>query len=265
MYLYNIKTFSNLVGINASTLRFWDNAGVFLPSERNENTKYRFYSQEQLITVNFIKVLSNLGVPLKKTAELEPERTPEVLLDLIKEQDSELNRKLKSIQEAAMVFNVRKTLIEQGVRAEEDTISVQRINTLPIVLGPQIDFEESDGFYQELINFRENAKALRINTDLPVGILHSSLEAFETAPCEPERFFSVDPFGNQSAPGGDYIVAYKRGSYGDFGDLPERINAFAKENKLSCVGNVYCVYLFDEFCVNDPSQYLLQASVRVKD
>jgi effector-binding domain-containing protein len=49
------------------------------------------------------------------------------------------------------------------------------------------------------------------------------------------------------------------------GDLPERMNAYAEENALTVSGPVYTLYLHDEICIKDPSQYLVQICVAVSN
>jgi len=60
-----IKEFSELSGIDASTLRYWDEIGLFSPAHRNTENNYRYYAPTQIIAINFITVLSRLNIPLK--------------------------------------------------------------------------------------------------------------------------------------------------------------------------------------------------------
>jgi effector-binding domain-containing protein len=61
----------------------------------------------------------------------------------------------------------------------------------------------------------------------------------------------------------DYLCGFTRGYYGDFGDLPERMTAYAEENSLTISGPVYTVYLHDEICANSTSNYLAEVCVPV--
>ena len=83
------------------------------------------------------------------------------------------------------------------------------------------------------------------------------------APNRPEHFFSIDPIGADLRKAGDYLVGFSRSYYGDYGDLPQRMADYAKENNIKISGPVYTMYLFDEICVQDPSQYLAQSCIAV--
>jgi len=79
----SIQEFSKISGIESSTLRYWDELGLFSPLARNPETNYRYYNTAQLLALNFVTVLSDLGFPLKTIAKLREERDPEKLLDLL--------------------------------------------------------------------------------------------------------------------------------------------------------------------------------------
>ena len=72
--LLSIYEFSKLSGIESSTLRYWDEIGLFPPIERSSENNYRYYSPQQMVAVNFIKVLSSIDVPLKTIRETADSR-----------------------------------------------------------------------------------------------------------------------------------------------------------------------------------------------
>jgi len=46
--------------------------------------------------------------------------------------------------------------------------------------------------------------------------------------------------------------------------MPEQLTAYAREHGLTCEGPVYVIYLLDEICIREPTEYLAQVSVRVR-
>jgi effector-binding domain-containing protein len=54
-----------------------------------------------------------------------------------------------------------------------------------------------------------------------------------------------------------------RGYYGEMGNLPTRMEQYAKEKSLSMTGPAYALYLLDEICMQNSVEYLVQISVRV--
>lgn len=59
-----IGTFARIVGLTASALRFYDDAGVLRPDHVDSQTGYRFYSEEQIDTAQRLRELRELGMPL---------------------------------------------------------------------------------------------------------------------------------------------------------------------------------------------------------
>jgi len=261
----SIKQFAQLSGVPGSTLRYWDDIGLFKPAKRDEANGYRYYAPEQIIAVNFIKVLSGLGVPLNTIQRLGDERTPEELLALIGEQAEALDQELRQLRESYSIIRTRGELIQMGLKAvDEDEISVVAERERRFVLGQRNDFRPGEGFYRPFTEFCEQALDRRINLQLPVGSMFDDWEGFYKTPGEPHYFLSVDATGNRVKKAGDYLVGYARGYYGQFGDLAERMARYMAEHGLRPTGPVFTMYLLDEICVADQAQYLARVCVAVK-
>ncbi|MCL2002431.1 MAG: MerR family transcriptional regulator [Oscillospiraceae bacterium] len=283
-----VKEFSRLSGIEQTTLRYWDEIGLFSPVRRDPENHYRYYSPEQIIAVNFITVLSGLNVPLKTISAMSGERTPENILRLIEQQEKLLDMEMSRLRESYSIIHTRVEMIryalklkdgymaldgvrldshttaEGAIHVDESKISVLKRDEKAFILGPPNVFYEGELFYQPFMRFCRQSEELRINLHYPIGGYHNGMEDFLSAPGKPNMFFSFDPTGNRRRPAGDYLVGFHRGDYGDLGDLPDRMEAYAEDNALTVSGPVYTLYLLDETCVKDPGQYLAQVIVAVR-
>lgn len=260
--LLSIKEFSEYTGVKESTLRYYDKIGLFSPHYRSESD-YRYYSPQQIITVNLIKVLSNLGIPLKTICELEINRSPEKMLKMFYQQENILDSQLRRLHDAYSVIHTIRNSIQLGLMTDENEISVQLLEEMPLVLGEPNHFSDSDYFYDAFLEFCKKAQCMRINLDRPVGGYFDSMETFCKHSGEPDRFFSVDPTGLTKRAMGYYLVCYVRGYYGDLKDSAERLLNYAKENQITFKGPVYDICLHDELCVKDPNQYLHQLACQI--
>jgi DNA-binding transcriptional MerR regulator len=269
----SVNEFSKLSGIERTTLRYWDEIGLFSPARRDPENNYRYYSPEQIIGVNFISVLSELNIPLKTIGAAEKGRTPESIVLLIEQQEKRLDMELKRLHDRQAVMHERLDLIRDGIRMLKETasggegqlppFSVRHRPEKVYLMGPKNYFEEGESFYGAFMRFCARSRELRINLNFPIGAFHTDMGKFVENPGRPDRFISVDPTGNYTQPAGEYLVGYVRGYYGDFGDLAERMRDYAEEHGLTCSGPVFTIYIHDEICMKDPSQYLVQASVAV--
>jgi DNA-binding transcriptional MerR regulator len=260
--LLSISQFAAFTGISRSTLIYYDEIGLFSPVSRGDNN-YRYYSHQQIITVNFINVLRDLSVPVKEIRELVRNRTPESVNDLMMRQEQNLKQKIRWLRESQKVIRTVRKLLNIGIIADEDVITIHEMEELPIMVGRTNEFAENSFFYEEYITFCHQSKTQGYNLNYPIGGYFDNMDTFLKSPSLPNRFFFVNPDGEECRPAGRYLTGYTRGYYGRTNDLPERMVAYAKANSIVLDGPVYNIYLLDEISVSDPNHYLLQVTVRV--
>ena len=284
---YAIQDFSRITGVEVSRLRFYDKIDVFSPIKRNPENNYRYYSLTQIPTLNFITLLSELNVPLKAIAELRKKRTPTELLKLLEKQEKLMDMEMRKLREHYSIIHARRELInygvvvskgftavrgkrisdgeiaEEGIKVDENVVAILYREDKELHLWPPNEYNEGDTFVQPLAAFISQAPERHINLNFPVGGYWENMDSFVNAPSRPERFFSIDPIGSTVRKEGNYLVGFNRGYYGEMGELPVKMEAFAKERGLTLSGPVWVMYMFDEICTHDPSQYMVQACVSV--
>ena len=260
--LLTIKEFSARTGIKETTLRHYDDIELFQPILRGANG-YRYYSATQTIAVNLIHVLSSLGIPLKTICTMQKKRTPKSMLELLHKQELELNRELYRLQQAYALIHTYCELIQKGLLVDELSISNQWMDATPIELGPVNDYS-SGYFYDSFFVFLHQMTDGKMDAVYPSGGFYNDMDTFSNAPGQPSRFFFLAPTGKDIKDAGEYLVGYTRGYYGKLGDLPGRMQDYARSGGFSFAGPVYEIYFHDEVSVSDPDQYLIQVSVQVK-
>jgi len=261
--MLSIKEFSSFTGVSQSTLRYYDEIGVFPAATRGDNN-YRYYVPFQIIMLNYINVLVDLGVPLSVIKDMNTDRSPESVMDLLSLQEIKLDRRLYELRTAYSIIHTYRKNVQDGIRAQDGLVRVEEMAETHYVLGHLNEFENhNDTFYNEFVRFCKAADKRRINLRFPVGGYHDSIDNFLKLPGKPNRWFSLDPIGNSSWSEGKYLVGYTRGYYGEFGDIAQKMLLYADEHGLDFKGPVYVVYLLDEISQTDPGNYLSRASVSV--
>lgn len=66
--MYKIGDFAKIVDIPVRTLRFYDTYGVLQPSEIDDYNGYRYYSDENIVECELIKLLKSLDFTLEEIA-----------------------------------------------------------------------------------------------------------------------------------------------------------------------------------------------------
>jgi len=261
--LLSIKEFSKFTGLKESTLRYYDEIGLFSPVLRGDNN-YRYYSVQQIITVNLINVLASLDIPRKEIIKMSKERDPDSILKLFSEQEEILTAQIRRISESHAIIQTFRRLIEEGNRATEGVIYECEMPSMSISLGPDNHFPKDAQFYQTFMKYCANAKNLNINLSYPIGGYYNDIDALTQNPSQPSNFFSITPDGKSKKPAGHYLVGHIRGYYGDMGDLPQRLCDYAKAHDFSLKGPLYAIYLHDEITSLQPTEYLVQISALIK-
>jgi len=261
--LFSIHEFSKLTGVEASTLRYWDDIGIFSPIKRNPENNYRYYSIAQILALNFVTTLSELEIPLKTIAELRKERDPENLLKVLEKRERQLDMELRKLRLRSSIIHARQELIRYGLKVDEAKVSIQPRDEKALILWPRNEYDEGDTFIEPLAAFIQHSGEHHINLSFPVGGYWDSMESFMREPSRPDHFFSIDPVGRHIRKAGNYLIGFARGYYAEMGDLPERMAAYARENSFIISGPVYTMYLHEEISTHDISQYLAQTCVAV--
>lgn len=263
--LLSIKEFSQLCGIEQTTLRYWDDIGLFSPAVHNAANGYRLYAPDQMISINFIKLLSSFNIPLKVIARIGKNRSPETMLQLIEQHELVLDTELERLHRIYSTIHTLRALIKEGLDADSGALTVRDMAPLPIIMGPPNAFKEERTFHRTFMRYCKQAKENFVDLNNPIGGCFDSMERFLESDSTPSRFFSVDPKGRETRPGGRCLVGYTRGYYGQMGNLPQRMSTFAAENKLALAGPVYVLYLHNEICMEKHDDYLAQVCVTVRD
>jgi DNA-binding transcriptional MerR regulator len=263
----SIKEFAKLVGITVVSLRNYDRKGIFNPAKRGieGNNRYRYYSPVQITTVKMLRVLTEIGVPLKTIKELIEIRTPEKIIKLLCKNKDRVASEIRYLQEVHAVINTFTDLLNEAISVDETELTVSEMPEKRIIWGDINDFHGETGFMREFLRFCETPREPKLRTSFPIGGYWENMTEFLNEPSRPIRFFTIDPEGYEKKAAGLYLTGYTRGYYGQTNDLPEQMVAYAKKKGLIFNGPVYNIYLIDEISEVDPERYLLQVSASVSE
>ena len=77
--MYKIGEFSKIVNIPIRTLRYYDDYGLLKPSVIDNFTGYRYYTEENIIECELIKLLKSLDFTLEEIASYKDTNDPEII------------------------------------------------------------------------------------------------------------------------------------------------------------------------------------------
>lgn len=91
----NIKEVEERTGLKAANIRYYEQEGLLRP-ERNRQNNYREYSLRDVETLERIKMLRTLDVPLQKIAELQKGKLS--LSELMEERERDFSEEIKHME-----------------------------------------------------------------------------------------------------------------------------------------------------------------------
>ena len=122
MEKHRFKTaeFAALCGVKKDTLLHYDHIGLLKPQWVGENG-YRYYSARQIPTYDLIATLRRLGTPLAEIRSYLTRRSPEALMDLLREKEADWEaERWRLARMGAFLHNAKdKMALAQTVRPGE--------------------------------------------------------------------------------------------------------------------------------------------------
>jgi predicted transcriptional regulator YdeE len=147
--MLKIGDFARIASVSVKTLRFYASEGLLVPVMVNRYNGYRYYTEEQLDTLNRILALKEMGVSLEQVRDLLSDSlTPSELRGLLRVKRLELQERVNAEQERLNRVEDRLRRIEsEGASACAELLANIRIQQQQKELSMQpIRFETLPAF-----------------------------------------------------------------------------------------------------------------------
>lgn len=121
VWMFKIGAFAKLSGVTVKTLRHYDELGLLKPARVNEETGYRFYTAEQLLTIRRIAGFKEQGLTLEMMRPLLAERATLMQVErTLLEKRKELELQIQEAQRQIAEVDDRLVRIERHAAAAEE-------------------------------------------------------------------------------------------------------------------------------------------------
>lgn len=102
--------FASAMGVSKDTLFHYDDIGLFCPEKVSENG-YRYYSIYQMETFDTIRMLRDLGIPLKEIRDMLAHRSPERVMHVFAGREQQIDRQIEKLKEMKQWLSRRREKI----------------------------------------------------------------------------------------------------------------------------------------------------------
>lgn len=144
--ILTIGKLSKITGVPISTIRYYDKVGILVPAEKNKDTKYRYYTNNQIIILKNINYMRSLGFSIEfiksHFEKMDYEYTLKLFIELIEKTNKEiesLKKIKKELKESYEKIGENQKLEKQlGIPFIEDIEDIYG----ELFLGPVNNFKE---------------------------------------------------------------------------------------------------------------------------
>ena len=119
---FSIREVSEICNIPSKTLRYYDEIALVVPEFRDESSRYRYYSKDQIITLCIIRKLRKMGFGLKAIQCIISGNTATDL-------ERNIETKLDEIAEAFNLPVLARLPIDPKVAEAYDSGMMETVNT----------------------------------------------------------------------------------------------------------------------------------------
>ena len=280
--MFKTGTFSKMCGLSADTLHHYEKMKILIPEYTDNDTRYRYYSAEQLLTVNKISALKDAGFSLKEIAGiLNNKKDHHSLTNLLEEKALSLEKTLEQETERLKRLYTNIFLIKNGGVPLMNEITIKKTES---VLAASLRRRFHKYFFDEELEemwskVNASIEKHKIKKSVPcLMIYHTGWWNFADDEKEDERYLDVEISEPvlKKFESDDEIQVYKlpaeekmacvvhQGSFETIGNTFEVFFKWIRENKYVINGPLREIYHKGDWATDNPDEYITELQVPVK-
>lgn len=274
---YKISDLSRLYNVCTDTLRYYEEQGILSPV-RGENN-YRLYGIQDICTLNVIRSLRGLGIPMERIRDYVSTRTVDSTLSLYDEELSMIDDKIRFLLEERKAVETQARMLADARALKAGGFWLKDYEERPcftlteeVILENEIDFllKKLEKKHEKLIHIIGNQQmgATMDPEFMKQGIYDHYTNVFFVAAAESESdVFSIvsgEPAtGSSRIPKGRYACTAYGGEYDGIGRAVESHLREIDKRGLKPAGPPRLLYWIDAHETNRAEEYLTEIQIAV--
>lgn len=267
---FTIGEMAKMHNIPESTLRYYDEKGIFHPSIVDPQTNYRYYTIDQFSLLDTIKFLRQLNISLKEIKKYIDERNPTYALNLLEKQQEMMLKKQREIEYALAKMKRKIEMMKEATGSKVNHVIFKKfprrkITALTIAPNP------TDSMFEYYIHsLQKNMK--QIDDSLfsgDIGVTVSKEALFQNEFQSYNRVFILldyMPFQvttSDAIKEGMYACSYHHGPYEETdGTYKELLRSIEKEG-YEVSGDAIELALIDWSVTENPEEQVTEIQIPV--
>lgn len=95
---FSISETAKAVHTTSETLRYYDRIGLVTPSKKDEWTKYRYYTKQDIVRLNTVRALQQMDLPLQEIKQVLEYNDLNKIVDYLKQAEAKADAKIAALQ-----------------------------------------------------------------------------------------------------------------------------------------------------------------------
>ena len=276
---FSIREVSEICNIPSKTLRYYDEIALVVPEFRDESSRYRYYSKDQIITLCIIRKLRKMGFGLKAiqciisgNTATDLERNIETKLDEIAEEINNLERTYYSMK--AFMERLKNGVdllnIKESLEVEDVSIETSRPTNLVYTRKNMANYANAEVSLDRWVELSNLCDELDLKSDGSYIVTYHSnpLEQFLYTDTDIEFGISVEDggeakdfrtFGNFTA-----ATAIHLGNYADIMQTHVRLVQWINKNQYKIVGPVSEEFIISPLDIHNINEHVTKIIIPVE-
>lgn len=266
-HLFSIGDISNIFNIPVSTLRYYNEIGLFKPIQTDPRTGYRYYSTEQFEQLSLIKYLKQVGVSLKEIKDIYEKINPNNYVQLLKKQRSKALQEYRKLQILINKFTYRINEIEEARQCKDlDTI---RVKTFPVrnILCHHERIASRPELERSIRKLEKMAMAYIDKVGLTIALddlIKGNFNEYNSIFVMPEDSFDPEQTGMiTTLAAGEYACIYYRGKHNESSPYYEKLLDYIENHNYEICGDSVRLIIIDRIISRERESYLAEIQIPI--
>lgn len=258
-----IQEFSNITGVSKHTLYHYDDIQLFSPELITEN-KYRYYSIDQIETIQTIIILKDLGMSLKEIKAFLDSRSRENLIDILEDRENDIDKQIQHLKKVKKFITTKKENIKNSFNLDFSKVYIKEYPTRYYIIAYTNNNSEKE-FIQATNDLIKQTKELdytlsyfQYKKDIESNIYDNYQNVVVLFPDK------VKSKNLKTLPSGKYVVAYHIGHWQTIGNTYQRMMKYIQEKHLEVEDPFIEYFIIDNLMTKHINKYVTEISIKIK-
>lgn len=152
---------AKMVNMTSEALRHYDRIDLVKPSKYDEQTKYRYYTQQDIIRLNAVRALQMMDLPLQKIKTVLEYNDLEKIIKFLAEAEKNADEKIAALQYSKSKIQLAKADYERKLKGQQNIQNnfVDNFSERVIMLSDTLETPTLDNLWNYLSHFYDKIEA----------------------------------------------------------------------------------------------------------